>query len=83
MGGLEAMMAAQEACYGKKCCFLFIVMIKLNLIVSLGYDFLSDSPNGIEVNRQFADARRYKKRWHHGPFGHVRTNHVCCWCNWR
>lgn len=56
---LEATLASQEACYGQRVLPSYRYD-KAKLIVSLGYDFLSDSPNGVEVNRLFADARRYK-----------------------
>lgn len=58
-GAVEASLAAQQACYGERVLPAYRYD-QSKLIVSLGYDYLSDSPNLIEVNRLFADARRYK-----------------------
>lgn len=57
--GSDHVAASQQACYGK-----YEVPVlrydQAKVIVSLGYDFLSESPNAIETARRFAQAKRVK-----------------------
>lgn len=58
--GTDALMASQKAAFGKAVVPSYRYD-KAKLIVSLGFDILAESPNPVEVQRLFAEARRYKE----------------------
>lgn len=56
----ESLVQAQKAAYGKSVLPTF-KYDKADLLISFGYDFLSENTNPVETDIRFANAKRYKE----------------------